>query len=122
MTDHAPHVTSTRTYVATFAALWAFTALTTGAAFINFGRLDTGPIHEVVALAIAIAKASLVVAFFMHVRHASGLTRIFIAAGIFWLAILMLFTFADIVTRTRAVPGRSPAVQDVSHLYTSPNK
>ena len=67
-----------------------FTGLTTGVAFI-----DLGPFNTVVALAIATVKMLLVILFFMHVRSSPGLTRVVVAAGFFWLALLIAFTLSD---------------------------
>ena len=67
-----------KTYILVFASLIGLTLLTTGVAFI-----DLGPFNTVAALAIAFAKMLLVVLFFMHVRHSSGLVRIVLVAGIF---------------------------------------
>jgi cytochrome c oxidase subunit IV len=51
------------------------------------------------ALAIALIKAALIVLFFMHVRYASPLVKLFAAGGFLWLAILLTFTMADYLTR-----------------------
>ena len=88
------HVVSTKLYILVFAALIALTALTTGVAFINLGKWNT-----VVALAIAVCKASLVALFFMHLRWSSGLMRIVLLAAFMWLAILVSLTLADEFTR-----------------------
>src|SRR3989337_566363 len=48
---------------------------------------------------LATIKAALVVLFFMHVKYASRLTKIFVCAAFLWLAILFALTFADYVTR-----------------------
>jgi cytochrome c oxidase subunit 4 len=70
-------------------------------------RLPLGPIALVVALAIAAAKSTLVVLFFMHVRYSSRVTWVFVGAGLLWLSILFSLTFAEYVGRerlTRAEP------------------
>lgn len=88
------HVVPVKTYLLVFAALIFFTGLTTGVAYIDMGAFNT-----VVALAIAVVKMLLVVLFFMHVKYSTGLLRIIAFAGIFWLAILVTLTLADILTR-----------------------
>jgi cytochrome c oxidase subunit 4 len=88
------HVVPVKTYVLIFLALIALTALTTGAAFVDLGRLNT-----VVALAIAVCKMLLVILFFMHVRYSSNLTKIIVVAGFFWLLILIALTLSDFQTR-----------------------
>ena len=57
-----PHVVSVGLYLAVFAALLVLTGITVWA-----GRQDFGPFNTVVALGIAVVKATLVVLFFMHV-------------------------------------------------------
>jgi cytochrome c oxidase subunit 4 len=88
------HVVPVKVYVGVFLALIALTLLTTGAASIDLGRWNT-----VVALAIAVTKMILVILFFMHVKYSTGLTRIVILAGFFWLAILVALTLSDELTR-----------------------
>ena len=41
----------------------------------------------------------LVALFFMHVRHSTMLTRLVTVGGLLWLAILLVFTMADVTTR-----------------------
>ncbi|HEX5183459.1 MAG TPA: cytochrome C oxidase subunit IV family protein [Allosphingosinicella sp.] len=77
-----------------WAALLLLLATTTGAAFLPLGRFN-----PFVALAIAGAKALIVLIVFMELRRSSGLVRAFAAAGFFWLAILLTLTSADYLTR-----------------------
>ncbi len=88
------HVVSPKIYCAVFAALVLLTLATTGAAF-----LDLGIFTPVVALTIAVCKASLVVLFFMHAWYSPRLTWVFIGAGVLWLMILIAFTLSDVLTR-----------------------
>jgi cytochrome c oxidase subunit 4 len=88
------HIVSPKSYVAVFLALLALTATTTAVAFV-----DLGPWNTVVALGIAFIKATLVVLIFMHIRWSSSLSRVVIAGGLLWLAILFALTLADFVTR-----------------------
>jgi cytochrome c oxidase subunit 4 len=81
-------------YLGVFGALMFFTAITVAVAFVNLG-----PLNNVVALAIAFTKTILVVLFFMHVHYSSRLTKIFAAAGFFFLAILISFTVSDMQVR-----------------------
>ncbi len=88
------HVTSVKVYLAVFAALMVLTAVTVGVAFIHLGAFN-----DVVALAIAVVKATLVVLFFMHVYHSTKLTKVVVVAGFLWLAILIALTMSDYLTR-----------------------
>ena len=92
------HVVSRKIYFIIFGALLVLTAATVWVA--NF---DLGPWNAIVAISIAVLKATLVVLYFMHVRYSSKLTWVFVAAGFFWLAILMVFTFSDFATRNWVV-------------------
>jgi len=96
-------VTNVKTYVGIFIALLALTGLTTGVAFIDLGA----ELNTIVALTIAVAKALLVILFFMHVKYSTNLTKLVIIAGFFFLAILVAMTLADELTR-----GWSPKAQD----------
>ncbi len=69
------------------------------AATIGVSFLELGPFGIVVALAIAFAKMMLIVLYFMHVKFSSKLTKLFAAAGLYWLLILFLLTFSDYLTR-----------------------
>lgn len=89
------HIVPLKVYYTVFALLIGLTGLTTWVASVN---LDA-PWNTVVALAIAVCKATLVILFFMHVKYSSNLTRIAVVAGFFWLAILLTFTLSDILTR-----------------------
>jgi cytochrome c oxidase subunit 4 len=82
------------TYFAIFAALLCLTGATVLVAYLPLGEW-----HTVLALAIAVAKATLVLLFFMHLLHSTRLTWLCIAAGVFWLGIMLTLTFSDYLTR-----------------------
>jgi cytochrome c oxidase subunit 4 len=100
---HTHHViTPTLTYVAVFGALIVATVLTYLVALRDFGWLNTP-----IALGIAIAKASLVVIYFMGVRYNTPLTKVVVVAGFFWLMIMFGLTMNDYLSRPLlGVPGR----------------
>ncbi|HSB62537.1 MAG TPA: cytochrome C oxidase subunit IV family protein [Thermoanaerobaculia bacterium] len=96
------HVQPLKVYFAVFLALMAFTALTVFAAFVNLG-----PANNFVALGIAVAKATLVILYFMHVKGNTKLVPVVILSGLFFLFILFLLLAADYGTRGwLGVPGR----------------
>ena len=86
--------TGIKVYIIIFLALMVGTALTVAAAF-----MDLGAFNDAVALTIAVIKATLVVLFFMHVRHSARMTKLSIVAGFLWLAILIGLTTADYFSR-----------------------
>ncbi len=67
-------------------------------------RVDLGPWHTIVAFAIALAKAALVIVFFMELKISPKILWIFAGAGFFWLAILAIAVWTDVVTRVRIYP------------------
>jgi cytochrome c oxidase subunit 4 len=94
MSTNDSHIASVRTLVSVFLALMVLTALTTGAAYLDFGAGST-----VVALLIAGSKAALVVWFFMNVRFNTRLTPVLIGGAILFLGILFSLTFIDYFSR-----------------------
>lgn len=88
------HVVSRKIYFAIFGALLVMTGVTVWVATFDLGRWNA-----IVALSIAVVKATLVVLYFMHVRYSSKLTWVFICAGVIWLIILFAFTLSDYLTR-----------------------
>src|SRR2546423_2092589 len=94
------HIVQPRVYVVIFLALMLGTTLTVVAAFRDF----PGPLNVVVALTIAVIKATLVVLYFMHVRYSARLIWLVIGASIFWLAIMFALTISDYWTRTWLPP------------------
>lgn len=60
---------------------------------------DLGPLNTVVALLIAVVKATLVILYFMHVRYSPSLTKLVVAGSFLWLAIMLSITMMDYVSR-----------------------
>jgi len=88
-------------YYKVFGALIIGTILTVAAA-----RVDMGALNNVVMLLIACTKASLVILFFMGVRHNTPLTKVVVVAGFFWLFILFGLGMGDYLTRDLVGIGR----------------
>ena len=81
-------------YFGVFATLMALTGPTVWAAFQHLGVWNTP-----VALTIAVTKALLVALIFMHLRYSPRLTALVVASGVVWLAILIVITLSDYLTR-----------------------
>ena len=92
------HIVSRKVYFVIFGALMVFTALTVLAAFADLDKFFPGA-NTVVALTIAVIKATLVVLYFMHVRYSSRLIWVIVVAGFFWLGIMFVFTLSDYLSR-----------------------
>ena len=89
------HIVSVRLYFVIFLALLVGTVLTAWVSFFDF----PGPLNAIVALTIAVIKATLVVLFFMHMRYSQRLIWLVFGAALFWLAIMFALTFSDYSTR-----------------------
>ncbi len=91
MNSNAP---TARTYIFNGVTLLAFLALTIAAAYVNLGPLNTA-----VAMAISLAKGTLILLFFMHIRYSKPLLWVFVGAGFFWLGIMFVLAMSDYMTR-----------------------
>ncbi len=89
-----PHVVPKSVYFTVAAALAVLLVVTVLAAQVHLGVWNTP-----VAMSIALAKAALIVLFFMHVRYGSPLLRVFAAAGFLWLLLMFLLMLPDYLTR-----------------------
>jgi cytochrome c oxidase subunit IV len=92
--SESDHIVSPVVYVGVFLALMVGTALTVFAATVDLGMWNTP-----VALLIAVAKALLVVLFFMHVKYSSRLVSLAVGASILWLLLLIVGVVADYLSR-----------------------
>jgi cytochrome c oxidase subunit 4 len=92
-------------YVAVLASLLVLTVATYTAAKMHV----TPPWNVVVALAIAVAKGSLVALFFMHLWDQRGANRLVFVTSLVFVALLVGLTLADNATRfPLANPPGSP--------------
>jgi cytochrome c oxidase subunit 4 len=88
------NIVSTWTYYKVSALLAVLLVITVTAA-----RLDLGPLNVPIALAIAFAKAVLILLYFMHVNYSSPLVKLFAAGGFFWLACILAGILTDVQAR-----------------------
>ena len=82
------------TYFITWFGLLLLTAITVTAAGMHFGALNV-----LVALAIASAKATIVLYFFMHLKYETTIFHRMLVIVIVTLAIFIILTYADILFR-----------------------
>lgn len=88
------HIVSPKIYLVIAGCLLVLTAATTAISYVELGVFNA-----VVALAIAVLKATLVVLFFMHIKYSSKLTKLTVASGIFTFLVLITMTMTDYLTR-----------------------
>ena len=74
--------------------LFVLTGVTVGVSYVDLGRLNVW-----VALLIASCKGTLVLAWFMHMKYESRVLVLSFLGTIFFLAIMISFTFWDISFR-----------------------
>ena len=103
----AHRIVPVSTYLMVFGALLLLTGLTVFAAFHHLGD----PWNDVVALSIAVTKATLVVLFFMHVKYSTAMVRLTVLAALFFLVTLLGITWSDYWAR------RVPAIRVQQTIY-----
>jgi cytochrome c oxidase subunit 4 len=87
-------MSTVKTYLRITGMLLVLLALTVAIAFVNLGAFNTA-----VAMLISVAKAALIIVFFMHLPRQHPLARLFACAGLFWLGILLVLALSDYLTR-----------------------
>jgi len=92
MSEHK--VVSWKVYLAVFLALCALTVVT-----VEVTGHDFGPFNLIVALGVAITKATLIVLYFMHARYSPRLTGLVIASSVAFFVILVFLTLTDYLSR-----------------------
>jgi cytochrome c oxidase subunit 4 len=90
------HIASSRFYWGIFGALIVLTIATVKVSYYDFGSANI-----IIALLIATMKASLVAAFFMHLRHDKLFNTISFLSAFLFLAIFILLTYDDLGQRGR---------------------
>ena len=91
---HAPHVAPAKLFINVLLALLVLTILT-----VAVSRFDFGSFNMLVAMLIAAVKAALVMTFFMHLKWDTAINNIAILSSFMFLALLFVFTLADLSTR-----------------------
>jgi cytochrome c oxidase subunit 4 len=94
------HIASSRFYVGIFVALICLTIATVKVSYYDFGQANI-----VIAILIATMKASLVAAFFMHLRHDALFNTLAFLAAFLFLGIFILLTYDDLGVRARYSVG-----------------
>ncbi len=81
-------------FIVVWLGLLALTATSFGLSYVHIGAWELP-----VALTIAVAKAALVVLFFMHLIAARFILTFVLALGVAWLVVLASLTALDVATR-----------------------
>ncbi|MDP9034266.1 MAG: cytochrome C oxidase subunit IV family protein [Myxococcota bacterium] len=123
------HLSSAPFYLGIFGALIVLTFVTVKVSYYDFGAANI-----IIALLVATMKASLVAAFFMHLRHDKLFNTLALLSSFLFLAIFILLTYDDVAKRGeldfsyggmidphtgQAAPGGEPATSATTDDVTS---
>ena len=110
--EHAEHVLPLRVYFGVFAALLVLTAVT-----VIISKFHFGAFNLVVAMAVAAVKASLVALIFMHLKYDNKVYMMIFLGSILFLAIFIVFTMADTMTRGNVDPMKARPIDPRAIIY-----
>jgi cytochrome c oxidase subunit 4 len=100
------HVSPVRNLVAVWGALVVLTVIT-----VEVARFDLGSLNLWVAIGIAGIKASLVVLYFMHLRHDRPFNAVVFVFGILFVVLFIGFALMDTAAyQPNLIPDYAPAV------------
>jgi cytochrome c oxidase subunit 4 len=88
------HIVSPLEYTFVYLALIVGTIVT-----VLVADIDLHVWNPILALAIACAKGTIVILFFMHVKYQSKLVKMTVAAGFFTFIVLITMTLTDYISR-----------------------
>lgn len=91
---HTAHIFEYKSLFYVLMALLVLTGITIGISFVDLGSLNVW-----IALGIASIKGSLVLIFFMHMKYEGRVLVLSFMGTIFFLAIMISFTFWDVAFR-----------------------
>jgi cytochrome c oxidase subunit IV len=104
---HVGHVVPMKILVGVFAALVMLTIITVSASYVDFGEFNL-----IVALAIAVVKASLVVLFFMHLIWDRPFNAIVFIGCLIFVGIFIGFALIDTTQyHSSVIAGQGSAVK-----------
>jgi cytochrome c oxidase subunit IV len=93
------HIGSNQSYIGIFLALIFLTFMTVKVSYYDFGSANI-----VIAMLIATMKASLVAAFFMHLRYDKLFNTLAFLGSFLFLAVFILLTYDDLGNRGKVDP------------------
>ena len=101
------HVVPLRTLVAVLMALLALTVITVAVTYV-----DLGPLNIVIALVIALVKATLVLLYFMHLRWDRPFNAVVLITSLALVVLFIMFALIDSnAYQPDLIPGYAPQLQ-----------
>ena len=110
--SHTPHILPIQVYMNVFIALLTFTALTVWVSYMDFGVFNL-----LVAMIVAVIKASLVAMYFMHLRYDNKLYTISFLLSIFLLGVFIILTLFDTMRRGDIYEMKEAPIKKNSAMY-----
>lgn len=106
------HVVSPKVLIATCLALLVLTVVTVLVAKIDFAEYNMYELNIVVAMAVAVVKASLVCLFFMHLYWDRPFNGFVLVSSLAFVALFITFSMTDTLEyRADKIPGDGTKVQ-----------
>jgi cytochrome c oxidase subunit 4 len=93
-TETHHHVLPLKVYFGVAAALLAFTVITVVVAQFHFGEFNL-----LIAMVVAVIKATLVALYFMHLRYDNRIYAVVFVGSLMFLAVFITFTMLDTLRR-----------------------
>lgn len=110
MAEHHVHVMPLRVLFGVFTVLLVLTVLTVGVTWV-----DLGSFNLIIALAVAVAKATLVALYFMHLRYDQPFNALILVSTLVFLALFIGFALIDSSSYSPSlIPGHQPAIDSMT--------
>jgi cytochrome c oxidase subunit 4 len=93
-TESHHHILPLKVYFSVAVALLVFTVITVAVAQFHFGEFNL-----LIAMLVAIIKASLVALYFMHLRYDNKIYAVVFVGSLMFLAVFITFTMIDTLRR-----------------------
>ena len=97
--EHHEHVTPLKTYYMVYGALLVLTVLTVLVSVVAEATEMATPLSLTIAMAVALTKATLVCAWFMHLAHDTKFNIIVFSSAAWFVTLFFLFTMFDVGSR-----------------------
>lgn len=88
------HISSPAMFLSVLLALLFLTFIT-----VVVAQFDFGSANMLIAMGIASVKATLVIAFFMHLKYDTAINKLVFISSFLFLSLLFIFTLGDLFTR-----------------------
>jgi len=106
------HILPLRVYFLVAAALFVLTGVTVAISFVHFGVFNL-----LVAMLVAVVKASLVILFFMHLKYDNKLYLTIFLTAVVFLGVFIVLTMADTMTRGDIDPAVKNPIRQEAVIY-----